>query len=431
MYEQNNTPKRANAMPKSRVTIRGLMMCGAAVLTAATMLLFCSSAKAEAGGAPYAGEVSEEDAGEEIRNDGMEAEIESSIESLLSGLDLSHWDKAFVSSDGSGTAGLLADDAETLIGSIINGEAGFDAGSIVKGLAELLIPEVGTYLRSMIPLAAVMLLGGFCAVLFKGDGMEKPLALALAAVSVLSVTTVFASVAGGASRACSEISSFCETVAPALGLIMTVCGLTQAHALLLPKLGILSAGISTLMNGIAIPLLLFSGVLVLIGAFNERFRLNNMVKLAHSAVKWLIGLASVVYSGTLLFSGVLASASDGVTLRGAKYALDKLMPIGGGIVTATVDASAYGAHIVKNAAGIAAIVILVKLILRPLLTIVGGMLAFRVTAAMLEPFSEPRIPAALASLADTLSYLFACCACSAAMLALTVFGIIAAGKALY
>ena len=405
---------------------RNLFRCAFAAVIVSTFFL-CG--KVYALDDANASEHEQADANEKMRE--FQEEIESSIDSLLGEMDFSEWNRA-VSSDQISSSGESAyETAESMIGSFLNGESDFDAAGIFGSIIDILIPEVKTYLRSMIPLAAVMLISGVAAVLFKGDFMEKPLELVLKAVSILAIASVFASISGGASKVCASISAFSEAITPVLGLLLTASGLTEANAMLLPKLSILSAGIAALITGAAIPILLASGVITLVSAFTDRFRLFNMMKLAHSTVKWLVGIAAVVYSGTLIISGVCSYTGGGVTFRGAKYAFDKLLPMGGGIITATIDASTYGAHIVKNAAGAASIVLLFKLILRPLLAMVGGMLAFRLTAAIIEPFSEPRIPAVLSSLADTLSYMLACCACAAAMLVFTICVIIAAGKALY
>lgn len=64
--------------------------------------------------------------------------------------------------------------------------------------------------------------------------------------------------------------------------------------------------------------------------------------------------------------GIGARSSDSVAVKTAKYAIDKGVPIVGGAVSGTVDTRAEGASLIKNSAGLAALVTLLLVVLRRL-----------------------------------------------------------------
>ena len=88
-----------------------------------------------------------------------------------------------------------------------------------------------------------------------------------------------------------------------------------------------------------------------------------------------------------------------------------------------------GKAMLKNGVGTAALLIIAGMLLKPALELLCGMLAFRITAAVLEPFSDERIVKMLDGIADTVSLLLACTAAAAAMFTVTVVMAIAAGGA--
>ncbi len=167
--------------------------------------------------------------------------------------------------------------------------------------------------------------------------------------------------------------------------------------------------------------------MTVLNGLTDGLKLERWIRLLHKTAKWLLGLLTAVYTASAAVCGVGASYADGVRLRTAKYAVDKLIPAVGGMVTGAADAVRSAALLLKNGAGTAALIILFGVLLRPALALFCGMLAFRITAAVSEPFADERIPKMLDGIADTVSLMFACAAASAAMFTVTVLMMISAG----
>ncbi|MBR5947932.1 MAG: hypothetical protein IKZ82_04675, partial [Clostridia bacterium] len=257
-----------------------------------------------------------------------------------------------------------------------------------------------------------------------------PVKLALFSAAALSSTAAFSTLASTANDAISTICGFSEICAPPLAILLTACGCPESAAVLTPKLSLFASWISSLISGAVMPSLIISGILCVIGGVSEKLKLVGAVKLIHKLVKWVMGLATVIFGAVIIIGGSSAATLDGALFKGTKYAVDKLLPFGGGMLTGTVETVASGTLIVKNAVGTGGIIIAVLLIASPLLKLAGGVFAFRIASAVCELFSnDARIKYMLDGIADTLSSIFAVCACSAAMPVLILGTAISAGSA--
>lgn len=125
-----------------------------------------------------------------------------------------------------------------------------------------------------------------------------------------------------------------------------------------------------------------------------------------------------------------AKGADGLSIRAARFALDKFIPYVGSLVSGSVDTLLGCTLILKNALGLCSVLLMAGVLLEPLLQIATLQLAFRLSAAVMEPIGDPRLTKAVSDLADVLAYLFAITAVIGLMFALTIGLIAMAGSSL-
>ena len=358
---------------------------------------------------------------------GASEELMELINEAVNRIDLGAWDDYL---NGTGEELLRFGDtgisnASELIRELA--ERGFDAeaDSVFEMAIAAFLPQLAQNAPFIGAILAISVFSGAAGILFKGDGMDQPVKFVLSSCSVLSTTAIFSLLASEARSAVDAIGRFCEICAPPLAILLTSCGCAEASALLAPKLSLLASWISSLISGAVIPALLISGILCMLGGISEKLKLFGTVKLIHKTVKWAMGLAAVIFGAVILIGGASAAVMDGAAFRSAKYAVDRLLSFGGSMVTGTVETVASVALIAKNAVGIGGILIALLIASSPLLKLAGGVFAFRIAAAVCEPFSND------GRMGDTLSSMFAVCVCSAAMLVLILGAIISAGTAFF
>ena len=134
-------------------------------------------------------------------------------------------------------------------------------------------------------------------------------------------------------------------------------------------------GIVFVIEKIVLPMLLAAGVLTIVDGLSDKLKVGRTVKLLHKSVKWLLGLLTTVYIAVTVVGGMTAGAADGISVRTAKYAIDRLVPAAGGMVTGAADAVLGSSALLKNSAGTVAIILAAAVIAKPMLTVAGASLS--------------------------------------------------------
>lgn len=120
-----------------------------------------------------------------------------------------------------------------------------------------------------------------------------------------------------------------------------------------------------------------------------------------------MGLIFTLYIGITAITGLSISSTNGLSLRTAKFAVEKFVPIIGGAASGTIDTVLFCAQLVKNAAGVTAIIVSIGYAAVPLIELLGTMIVLRASAALCEPIADSRIVSMLKEVAESSKYLFA------------------------
>ncbi|MBR3383391.1 MAG: hypothetical protein IKG85_10210 [Clostridia bacterium] len=352
-----------------------------------------------------------------------DAELEEELRRQLARIDLSPWEA-------------YAGEISTLIGRSMDvggliEELALDGGS---GLPESLPGAVKKLVsaelrRSAAPVAALTaaaLLTALAGML--GNGGTKPvLSLMLCALPMTMTAAAAASLAEGAFGAVAAARDIAEGSIPIMGTLLVSSGAGASAGVFRPLMGFLAGTVLSAVGSAALPMALAAGLTGLVDPLTEGSRLKELTALFRRLVKWTLGLLSTLYLGVTAVSGMTAAARDGVAVRTAKYALDKLIPIVGSMVSGTVDSVMSCALMLRSGIGAAGILILLAALAGPLLRLAAGALIFRVSAALSAPAADERVVRLFSGAAETASQLFACVAAAGCMLAVTGFVFIAGG----
>lgn len=357
-------------------------------------------------------------------------DIEAEVRARSEQTELEGWQEYFEQLRAlSKTAGGY-DTASDFVEAIALDGANIQPGSVFGCLSELFLPGLKSAVRELAWIAAVAGITWLLSLIFK-NGETKELVLLVAGSSaILGITAVFSRLAGKTTALIGDVGAFCELCAPVMGTLLTAMGGAASAKLLSPTLLFIADGVVSLMRGVVVPMLLASGVLTVLNGLTEGLKLERSVKFLHKTVKWLLGVAGAVYSGGAIIAGIGANSADGISVKTAKFAIDKLIPAAGGMAGGAVDAVRAGSALLKNAAGTASVLIIAAVAVRPLIELACGMLALRLTAAVVEPFADERIPKMLDGIAETVSLLFSAAAATAAMFAVVITVMIFAGSSI-
>lgn len=225
----------------------------------------------------------------------------------------------------------------------------------------------------------------------------------------ITVAGVAVAVLSDCVRICSNaVQLLCnavEGVAPVLMLLLTGMGGSKTSGVLSPVLAGLTGSIFTVITTVVFPLILVYAVLSIASNFSTAIRLGKLAELVESVVKWLLGILFIVFLGVTALKGIAGASIDGISFKTAKYTVDKMVPVIGGMFSETLDTIMACSLIVKNAVGIVGLVSLVCLIGAPIATLAANQFLLKFSAAAAEPFAEKRSVNLLTAMGKTVQLL--------------------------
>ena len=119
---------------------------------------------------------------------------------------------------------------------------------------------------------------------------------------------------------------------------------------------------------------------------------------------------------------------DGVTGKTAKFAIGALIPIAGKYLADAADAVIGCTLLIKNAAGIAAMIGIIGICIIPLIKIFAMIALYRITCILIEPIADKRISNCISEMANTLTYILGISASVAFMFLISITAIIGASN---
>ncbi|MFZ5644053.1 MAG: stage III sporulation protein AE [Bacillota bacterium] len=223
--------------------------------------------------------------------------------------------------------------------------------------------------------------------------------------------------------------TFMQAILPVLlTLLVAVGGFTSA-AIYQPVVFVSIALIATIIRNIILPLILFSAILFLVSNLSSKFKVSNLAGLIKNVAMGLLGLMSTIFLGVLSIQGVAGAVGDSVVLRTAKFATDTFVPVVGGMFSDALEAIVSSSLLIKNAVGIAGVVVVLYIMLMPLVKILCIALIYKLAGAMIQPVEDGgQVVGCLNDLGNSLLSVFAVVATAGLLFFFTLTILVAVGN---
>lgn len=204
----------------------------------------------------------------------------------------------------------------------------------------------------------------------------------------------------------SRMAEWMQALFPLMITLLAAVGGTASSAFYQPAVMAAAGSMTALVERVTLPLAVSVAVLTMVGGLSEELRVSRLCRLFRQAASWTLGFGFTVFIGVMSAQGVNAAALDGVSIRTAKFAMDRFIPIVGGMFADTVDTLVGCSLVVHNALGVLGLILLLGALLTPLVRVVMTMFLYRAAAALLEPVSDSPLCRAIGSYADVFQLLF-------------------------
>ncbi|EJL41061.1 stage III sporulation protein AE [Brevibacillus sp. CF112] len=231
-----------------------------------------------------------------------------------------------------------------------------------------------------------------------------------------------------AKDAISSMTDFMLAMIPLVIALLASVG-NLATATMFHPLIIFMINISGMMiTYVVFPLLFLSAMLSIVSLFSERYKVTQLATLLRNIAMGVLGSFLTIFLAVISIQGATSAVADGVTLRTAKYITGNFIPIVGRMFSDAADTVLNASLLVKNAVGLAGVVILIILCAFPALKILVLALIYNVSSAVLQPLGNSPIISALGTIGKSLLFVFAALATVGLMFFLAITIIIAAGN---
>lgn len=293
---------------------------------------------------------------------------------------------------------------------LVPGSGGFGPKTVLAGLFKFFFHEV---LASGKLLAAIVILTVFSMILeslqsaFERKNVSKiGYAICYMVLIVIAINS-FSVAISYAKSAISSMIHFMIAIVPLLLTLLASMGNLTSVTVMHPLIVFMINTMGGAIYYVVFPLLFFSVVLHIVSSISDKYKVTQLAKLLQKAGVTLLGMMVTVFLGVLSVQGVSGAVADGVGIRTAKYITGNFVPVVGKLFTDASDTVVGASLLVKNAIGLAGVVMIIFLCAFPAVKILTMALIYHVSSAVLQPLGDSPIIKTLETIGKSMMYVFA------------------------
>lgn len=353
--------------------------------------------------------------------------VQQQVKQLDTGIVEQYWNK-LMTQNGSFFPELQAPSFTELL---TNGGQGLSFANIMKGTLRYLFHEV---LANGKLLVTIVILTIFAMILqtlqssFERESVSKIAFIISYMVLIIIAINSFSSAIGYAKDAITSMIDFMIALIPLLLTLLTAMGDFTSVALLHPLNVFMIHTVGAMIYFFVFPLLFFSAVLHIVSAISDKYKVTQLANLLRNIGVGALGIFVTAFLSVVTVEGSLGAVSDGITIRTAKFITGNFVPVVGRLFSDATETVIGASLLVKNAIGLAGIVIIIMLCLFPALKILTLAIIFNLSAAVMQPIGNNPMITCLQTIGKSMIYVFAALAAVGLMFFFSITVMIAAGN---
>jgi stage III sporulation protein AE len=315
---------------------------------------------------------------------------------------------------------------------IMPGGDGLKLSTVLSGLLRYVLHEVlynGKLLVTIVLLTVFSMILETLQTAFERNAVSKVAYSITYMVVIILAINSFNVAIGYAKDAIGSMIQFMVAMVPLLLTLLASMGSVVTVSVLHPLIIFMIHVVGTVIYTIVFPLLFFSAVLHIASALTDKFKVTQLANVLRNFGVGIMGVMLTIFLGVISVQGATGSVADGVTMKTAKFITGNFVPVIGRTFSDAADTVMSASLLVKNAIGLAGVIILIFLCAFPALKILTLALIYNVSAAVMQPLGDSPIAGCLQTIGKTLIYVFAAVAAVGLMFFLAVTIILTAGNA--
>lgn len=352
------------------------------------------------------------------------------VESQLSNLDLddvqSYW-KKLVDQYG----GFLPESQKGNFTDFIKGDKKFSLKAWFMGLLKYLFHELlaqGKLLGTIILLTVFSMILQNLQNAFEQKTVSKVAYAITYMVIVILALNSFHTAVSYTEDAISTMTHFLMALIPMLLALMASVGGLTSVAFFHPLIVFLINTSGILVKNFVLPMLLMSALLGIVSTLTDHYKVTQLARLLRNIGLGTLAIFFAVFLGVMSVQGASAAATDGVTVRTAKFITGNFIPVIGRMFTDATDTVMSASALLRNSVGIVGVVILLCIAAFPAIKVFVLALIYNIASAILQPLGGGPVIDCLNIIGKSVFYIFAALAIVSLMFFLAITIIIAAGN---
>lgn len=223
--------------------------------------------------------------------------------------------------------------------------------------------------------------------------------------------------------------NFMEILLPILLTFLVLAGGPNTKLLFHPMIIGAVNVIGALVMNVIFPLIYFSFIVSILSNLSQRAELRKLSDLSRQIITFIISAGFTVFIGIITIYG-LSTKMDGLSIRTAKFAVDRFVPIVGGFLSDAVETVIGSSAILKNGIGIIGLFILILITIFPIIKVSILLFIYKVIGTVIEPIVSPNISNFFSDVSKTLLLILISMVSVAIMFFITITIIVDTGNSL-
>lgn len=276
---------------------------------------------------------------------------------------------------------------------LIKGEKVFEGKSFINSLSHIFFEELHV---SLVLLSKILIITLISAILtnlqstFENSNISELANYITYILIAILVIGSFNQLVSMAKVTIDRMVVFMQVLLPILLTLLVLTGGPNTKIIFHPMILTTVNIIGVMVKNFIFPLINFSFIVSILSNLSKRIELGKLSELGRQVISFIISAAFTIFIGIITIYG-LSTKIDGITIRTAKFAVDRFIPIVGGFLSDAVEAVIGSSAILKNGIGMVGLIILMLIILVPLIKVVTLILIYKVIGAIIEPIGSSNI----------------------------------------
>lgn len=276
---------------------------------------------------------------------------------------------------------------------LIKGEISLDMKDIGRYLGNVFFNELRTSLSLLSKILVITLISSILTNLqstFENNSISQLANYITYALIGILVISSFSQIMDLAKSTVDKMVDFMQIILPILLTLLTAVSGPNTRILFHPMILVSVNLIGVLIKTIIFPLIYFSFIISVVSNISNRIEFSKLSDIGRQVITFIITGAFTLFIGIITIYG-LGTKIDGLTIRTAKFAVDKFIPIVGGFLSDAVDAVVGGSAILKNGLGFIGLFVLLFICILPVIKIVVLLFVYRIISVVLQPIGSKNL----------------------------------------